>query len=66
MPYRELGTPEDLQAALQGVDRLSIDATERTYRRSQEDAKQQEHYSGKKDSFQLRFPRTGYHGHNEL
>jgi Helix-turn-helix of DDE superfamily endonuclease len=48
MPYRELGTPEDLQAALQGVDRLIIDATERAYRRSQEDAKQREHYSGKK------------------
>ena len=29
MPYRELATPEDVQAALQGVDRLRIDATER-------------------------------------
>ena len=29
MPYRELSTPEDLKAALQGVDRLLIDATER-------------------------------------
>jgi hypothetical protein len=29
MPYRELATPEDLKAALQGVDRLLIDATER-------------------------------------
>src|ERR1700694_2690229 len=29
MPYRELATPEDLQAALQGMDRLLIDATER-------------------------------------
>jgi hypothetical protein len=48
MPYRELGTPEDLKAALQGVDRLIIDATERAYRRSQADAKQREHYSGKK------------------
>ena len=28
-PYRELGAPEDLKAALQGVDRLLIDATER-------------------------------------
>jgi hypothetical protein len=50
MPYRELGTPEDVKAALQGVDRLSIDATERAYHRSQEDAKQREHYSGKKNS----------------
>jgi hypothetical protein len=48
MPYRELGAPEDLQAALQGVDGLIIDATERAYRRSQEDAKQREHSSGQK------------------
>jgi len=45
-----LGTPEDVKAALQGVDRLIIDATERAYHRSQEDAKQREHYSGKKNS----------------
>jgi hypothetical protein len=50
MPYRELGTPEDVKAALQGVDRLIIDATERAYHRSQEDATQREHYSGKKNS----------------
>ena len=47
MPYRELGAPEDLQAALQGVDRLIIDATERAYRRSQEEAKQQAYDRGK-------------------
>src|SRR5215470_14290197 len=50
MPYRELGTPEALKAALQGVDQVIIDATERAYRRSQEDAKQREHYSGKKNN----------------
>ena len=50
MPYRELGTPDDLTAALNGLDRLIIDATERAYHRSQEDAKQREHYSGKKNS----------------
>ena len=49
MPYRELGTPEDLKAALKGVDRLIIDATERAYHRSQDDAKQREHSSGKKN-----------------
>jgi hypothetical protein len=54
MPYRELGTPEDLQAALKGVDRLIIDATERAYHRSQEDAKQREHYSGKKKQHTLK------------
>jgi len=50
MPYRELATPEELKAALQGVEQLIIDATERAYRRSQDDAKQREHYSGKKKS----------------
>jgi hypothetical protein len=43
-----LGTPEALTAALQGVAQVSIDAPARAYRRSQEDAKQREHYSGKK------------------
>ena len=48
MPYRELATPEELKAALQGVDRLLIDATERAYHRLQDETKQREHYSGKK------------------
>jgi hypothetical protein len=39
-PHREFGTPDDLKAALQGIDQLIMDATERTYRRSQDDAKQ--------------------------
>ena len=50
MPYRELGTPEALRTALQGVDQLIIDATERAYRRLKDDAKKREHYSGKKKS----------------
>jgi hypothetical protein len=50
MPYRELGPPEALKTALQGVDQLIIDATERAYRRLQDDAKQREYYSGKKKS----------------
>jgi hypothetical protein len=50
MPYRELATPEDLKAALQGMDRLLIDATERAYHRSTDNATQREHYSGKKNS----------------
>ena len=50
MPYRELSTPEELKAALRGGDRLLIDATERAYHRSQDDAKQREHDSGKKNS----------------
>ena len=48
MPYREFGTPEDLRKALTGVDQLLIDATERVCQRSQDDATQREHYSGKK------------------
>jgi Helix-turn-helix of DDE superfamily endonuclease len=51
MPYRELATPEALKAALQGVDRLLIDATERAYHRSTDDVKQREHYSGKKTAY---------------
>src|SRR5215470_7920731 len=48
MPYRELRTPEELKAALKGVDQVIVDATERAYRRLQDDAKQREYYSGKK------------------
>src|SRR4029434_421964 len=48
MPYCELATPEELKAALQGIERLLIDATERAYHRSTDDVKQREHYSGKK------------------
>ncbi len=40
MPYRELTTPEELKTALQGGDRLLIDATERAYHRSHDVAKQ--------------------------
>ena len=31
------------------MNQVIIDATERAYRRSKEDAKQREHYSGKKN-----------------
>ena len=48
MPYREFSTPDDFKAALHGIDQLIIDATERAYRRSQDEVKQREHYSGKK------------------
>lgn len=36
MPHREFKTPEELKAALHGVEQVIIDATERAYRRSQE------------------------------
>ena len=48
MPYRRFETPEDLKAALSGIDQLIIDATERAYRRSQDDEEQKAYYSGKK------------------
>ena len=51
LPYRELGTPEALKAALQGVDRLLIYATDRADHRAQDDAKQREHYSVKKTAY---------------
>ncbi len=49
MPHREFKTPEELKAALNGIDQIIIDATEREYRRSKDNAKQREHYSGKKN-----------------
>jgi hypothetical protein len=47
MPYRALATPEDWKAALPGVDRLRIAATERASHRSTEEAKQRAHSRGK-------------------
>jgi hypothetical protein len=49
MPSRELSTPAEVKAALQGGDRLLIDATERAYHRSHDEAKQRAHDSGKKN-----------------
>jgi hypothetical protein len=54
MPQREFKTPEELKAALQGIDQVIIDATERAYRRSQDEAKQRAHYSGKKKRHMLK------------
>ena len=48
MPKREFKTPDELKAALGGIDQILIDATERKIRRSKDDATQREHYSGKK------------------
>ena len=52
MPYREFSTPDDFKAALHGIDQLILDATERAYRRSQDEAKQREHDSEKKLGWQ--------------
>jgi hypothetical protein len=48
LPHREFHSPAELQAALDGVDQILIDVTERAYRRSQDNATQKDHYSGKK------------------
>jgi len=49
MPSRALTTPEEVKAALQGGDRLLIDATARADPRSPDDAKQRAHDRGKKN-----------------
>lgn len=49
MPHRTFRRPEELEAALKDVDQIIIDATERPYRRSVDDAKQRAHFSGKKN-----------------
>ena len=50
MPHRAFTTPEEFKAALKGIDKVIIDATERAYRRSQDVAIQRDYYSGKKKS----------------
>ena len=54
MPYREFDTPEELKAVLHGIDQVIIDATERAYRRSQDEEEQKAHYSGKKKQHTLK------------
>ena len=49
LPYREWATPEELQAALPGVERLLIEATERASHRSPDAVTQRAHYSEEKD-----------------
>ena len=49
-PYREFETVEDFRAACQDVETLLIDATERPHRRPVDNKKQEELYSGKKES----------------
>ncbi len=55
MPHREFETPEDLMNALNGVDTILIDVTERNYRRPEDDAAQREHYSGKKKTYRQEY-----------
>jgi hypothetical protein len=56
MPHREFGSVTEMKAAFKGVDRILVDVTERLYRRSQDDATQREHYSGKKSTIPSKTP----------
>lgn len=49
MPHRVFETPEALLEALDGIDTILIDVTERTHRRPQDEQTQRAHYSGKKN-----------------
>lgn len=49
MPQRKFSSAEELRETLEGIDTILIDVTERNYRRSQDNDKQREHYSGKKN-----------------
>ena len=49
MPHREFATPDELLEALEGIDTILIDVTERNHRRPQDDQAQRQHYSGKKN-----------------
>lgn len=48
MPHREFASADELRNALEGIDTILVDVTERNYRRPQDSATQGEHYSGKK------------------
>lgn len=54
MPHRAFKTSEELKAALDGIDQIIIDATERAFRRSQDKAIQREYYSGKKRGHRIK------------
>jgi hypothetical protein len=56
MPKREFQSVEELMQALDGIDEIIIDATERAYRRPQEAQQQQDHYSGKKTAYAEEYP----------
>jgi hypothetical protein len=49
MPHREFKRVDELTQALEGIDKIIIDVTERAYRRPQDSKAQKAHYSGKKN-----------------
>jgi hypothetical protein len=54
MPYREFESVEEFKKALEGIDRIIIDATERKHVRPQDTKEQAEMYSGKKKLIPLK------------
>jgi hypothetical protein len=54
MPLREFASPNDLLEALDGIETILIDVTERNHRRPQDDQVQREYYSGKKNDTHLK------------
>lgn len=58
-PHRKFETVEEFRTACQGIETLLIDATERPHRRPVDYEKQEELYSGKKESYDQE------HNHND-
>jgi len=56
LPATSFSTPEEMQQAFGGVQTLIIDATERAVQRPSDYEEQNEFYSGKKNSIQLKIP----------
>ena len=54
MPQRKFASPDELLEALDGIDTILIDVTERNHRRPQDNQAQREHYSGKKSDTHLK------------
>lgn len=49
-PHRDFSTPEEMMAALEEIEVLLVDGTERPHQRPQESDKQRDMYSGKKNA----------------
>ena len=56
MPHREFASAAELLEALDDIETILIDVTEREHRRPQDEQTQREHYSGKKNDTRLKTP----------
>ncbi len=52
MPHRKFTTTDEFREAIEDIETLLIDVTERNHRRPQDNKVQREHYSGKKNDTQ--------------